>query len=220
MLVRIQPGPAGEPSALVCDHGRELLSEFLRLFYARNWVSGTGGGICAVTPDGRLLLAPSGVHKERVQPDDFFTIDMRTGAIVTRPADTRLQPSACAPIFRSIIHRRGAGAVMHSHALSAVLAADLAIDGQVSFACLEMLKGIRGVSNQDRHLVPVIGNTPEEPDLTQEVELVLGQERFGRSACILVRDHGAYIWGTDLWEAKRHAEVYHFLFEAARARHT
>jgi ribulose-5-phosphate 4-epimerase/fuculose-1-phosphate aldolase len=35
---------------------------------------------------------------------------------------------------------------------------------------------------------------------------------------VLVRDHGAYIWGEDLWEAKRHAEVYHFLFEAIVAR--
>jgi ribulose-5-phosphate 4-epimerase/fuculose-1-phosphate aldolase len=35
---------------------------------------------------------------------------------------------------------------------------------------------------------------------------------------VLVRDHGAYIWGEDLWEAKRHAEVYHFLFEAVVAR--
>ena len=31
---------------------------------------------------------------------------------------------------------------------------------------------------------------------------------------MLVRDHGAYIWGADIWEAKRHTEVYHFLFEA------
>jgi ribulose-5-phosphate 4-epimerase/fuculose-1-phosphate aldolase len=108
---------------------------------------------------------------------------------------------------------------MHSHALAAVLAADLAAGGAVSFASLEMLKGIRGVTNRDRHAVPVISNTPEEADLTQEAELVLADERFAHSACILVRDHGAYIWGADLWEAKRHAEVYHFLFEAARARH-
>ena len=32
------------------------------------------------------------------------------------------------------------------------------------------------------------------------------------------RDHGAYIWGADIWETKRHAEVYHFLFEAVLAR--
>jgi ribulose-5-phosphate 4-epimerase/fuculose-1-phosphate aldolase len=34
-----------------------------------------------------------------------------------------------------------------------------------------------------------------------------------------VADHGAYIWGADVWETKRHAEVYHFLFEAILARH-
>ncbi len=36
---------------------------------------------------------------------------------------------------------------------------------------------------------------------------------------IVVADHGAYIWGDDVLEAKRHTEVYHFLFEATVARH-
>jgi ribulose-5-phosphate 4-epimerase/fuculose-1-phosphate aldolase len=46
----------------------------------------------------------------------------------------------------------------------------------------------------------------------------LSDERFAASYAIAVRDHGAYLWGADPWEAKKHAEVYHFLFEAVRAR--
>jgi methylthioribulose-1-phosphate dehydratase len=197
---------------------RELLTELLRLFYAKNWVSGTGGGICATTPDGGLWLAPSGVHKERVSPRDFFLVDVATGGVLAGPEDQRLRPSECGPIFRAAILRRRAGAVMHSHALSAVLAADLAQGDAVVFERLEMLKGIKGVSYRDRHAVPVIANTNREADLVHQAEAVLADDRFGGSYCILVRDHGAYIWGADAWETKRHAEVYHFLFEAARAR--
>ena len=47
---------------------------------------------------------------------------------------------------------------------------------------------------------------------------MLKDDRFAASFAILVADHGAYIWGDDVWEAKRHTEVYHFLFEAAVAR--
>ena len=47
---------------------------------------------------------------------------------------------------------------------------------------------------------------------------MLADERFAQSAAVIVADHGAYIWGEDVWEAKRHAEVYHFLFEATVAR--
>jgi ribulose-5-phosphate 4-epimerase/fuculose-1-phosphate aldolase len=39
-----------------------------------------------------------------------------------------------------------------------------------------------------------------------------------RSYAIGVRDHGAYIWGSDVWDAKKHTEVYHFLFEATVTR--
>jgi ribulose-5-phosphate 4-epimerase/fuculose-1-phosphate aldolase len=108
---------------------------------------------------------------------------------------------------------------MHSHALSSVLAADLAggrddliIEG------LEMLKGIRGVTNQSKHAVPVIHNTPRERELLDQIRLVLENPIFTDAFCILVRNHGAYIWGADLWEAKQHAEIYHFLFEAVVAR--
>jgi methylthioribulose-1-phosphate dehydratase len=197
---------------------RELLCELLRAFYVREWVSGTGGGICALDPDGNMLLAPTGVHKERVQPPDFFVIDPRDGSVVRPAADPNLKPSECNAIFRAAIGGRDATSVMHSHALSAVLAADLTNRDHLAIRDLEMLKGIRGLTNRDTHLVPVITNTPREFELTDQVEAALKDERFEGAYAILVRDHGAYIWGADLWETKRHAEVYHFLFEATVAR--
>ena len=196
---------------------RELLCELLRLFYDKGWVSGTGGGICALESPGRLLLAPTGVHKERVRPGDLFVVDAGTGDVLEPPADTSLRPSECGDIFRAIIRERGAGSVVHSHALSAVLACDNAKDAIV-IERLEMLKGVPGVSNTGRHLVPVVANTPREPELTTDVERVLADGRFADAYAIGVRDHGAYMWGAELWEAKKHTEVYHFLFEAIHAR--
>jgi ribulose-5-phosphate 4-epimerase/fuculose-1-phosphate aldolase len=110
---------------------------------------------------------------------------------------------------------------MHSHALIAVLAADLAKAADadhIEIRDLEMLKGIRGGTNEDVHVVPVIRNTPRERELVAQVEAALRDPRFEKSFAILVADHGAYIWGADVWETKRHAEVYHFLFEAVLAR--
>jgi methylthioribulose-1-phosphate dehydratase len=200
---------------------RELLCELLRVFYTKGWVSGTGGGICGPADGGGLLLAPTGVHKERIQPDDFFTVDRRDGEILARPDDPALRPSECKTIFTMAARERGAGSVVHSHALSAVLAGDLAaVDGSdhVAIRDLEMLKGIRGVGNRDTHLLPVIRNTPREAELTEQLARVLADPRFASSFAVVVADHGAYIWGDDIWEAKRHTEVYHFLFEAVVAR--
>jgi len=199
---------------------RELLTELLRAFHARGWVSGTGGGISGPADGGGLLLAPTGVHKERIRPDEFFTVDTADGRIVRSPDDASLRPSECNSIFCLAARERGARSVVHSHGLSAVLAGDLAgEDDHLAIRDLEMLKGIRGVANRDVHVIPVIRNTPREGELVEQLERVLADPRFERSFAVLVADHGAYIWGDDVWEAKRHTEVYHFLFEAAVARH-
>jgi methylthioribulose-1-phosphate dehydratase len=198
---------------------RELLVELLRAFYAKGWVSGTGGGICGPADGGGLLLAPTGVHKERVQADEFFTVNPADGRILRAPADAALRPSECNSIFCLAARERGARSVVHSHALSAVLAGDLASGADhLEIHDLEMLKGVRGVGNRDVHLVPVIRNTPREGELVAQLETALGDPRFGSAFAVLVADHGAYVWGDDVWEAKRHAEVYHFLFEAVVAR--
>jgi len=197
---------------------RERLCDLLRRFYDNGWISGTGGGICALEAPGRLLLAPTSVHKELVRPEDFFVVDVESGRVLEAPPNERLRPSECGDIFRSVIKLRRAGSVVHSHALSAVLACDLTRDDALAISSLEMLKGLPGVTNTDTHLVPVVPNTPREPELVGSVDRLLSDERFGASYAIGVRDHGAYIWGADVWEAKKHAEVYHFLFEAVVAR--
>jgi methylthioribulose-1-phosphate dehydratase len=199
---------------------REMLVELLREFHGRGWVSGTGGGICGPADGGGLLLAPTGVHKERVRTDDFFVVDPADGRVLTAPSNPALRPSECNAIFCLTHRQRTAWSVVHSHALSAVLAGDLAGDtsDHLTIRDLEMLKGIPGVGNEDVHLVPVIRNTPREAELVEQLTAVLADPRFSDAYAVIVRDHGAYIWGDDVLDAKRHTEVYHFLFEATVAR--
>jgi methylthioribulose-1-phosphate dehydratase len=198
---------------------RDLLCELLRVFYDKGWVSGTGGGICGPSDDGKMFLAPTGVHKERVRPDDFFVVDPADGTVLVPAVDPSLRPSECNGIFCAVARLRGSHSVMHSHAIGAVLAADLAGRGDhIALGRFEMLKGIRGVSNRDTHLVPVLPNTPREDELVEGVERALKDDRFAASFAILVADHGAYVWGNDVWECKRHAESYHWLFDATTAR--
>ena len=198
---------------------RDLLVELLGLFYTKGWVSGTGGGICGPADGGGLLLAPTGVHKERVRANEFFTVDPRDGRVLGSPADASLRPSECSPIFCHAALAREAHSVVHSHALTTVLAGDLASGtDHIEIRDLEMLKGIRGVGNDAVHLVPVIRNTRRERDLVDEFARVLADARFADTFAVVVADHGAYIWGSDVWEAKRHTEVYHYLFEALVAR--
>ena len=148
---------------------RELLVELLGVFYAKGWVSGTGGGICGPADGGGLLLAPTGVHKERIRPDEFFTVDPADGRSVAAPRTPR-PPSE--RVQRDLLAwPRGSaarGASSTPTRSSAVLAGDLAAaDGADHLAIrdLEMLKGIRGVANRDTTSLPVIRNTPREAEL-------------------------------------------------------
>ncbi len=69
-------------------------------------VSGTGGGISIKTAD-YIVMAPSGVQKERMQPDDMFVLDAKTGNPVHTP-EAKPPParppklSECAPLFMAV----------------------------------------------------------------------------------------------------------------------
>ena len=50
-----------------------LICELCRQFYGLGWVSGTGGGISIRDAEG-VWIAPSGVQKERLEPDQVFLV--------------------------------------------------------------------------------------------------------------------------------------------------
>lgn len=186
-----------------------LIVELCRQFYDLGWVSGTGGGI-SIREGGRIYMAPSGVQKERIAEQDLYVLD-EAGAILRAPEQAGLKPSACQPLFYNAFRLRNAGAVIHSHALPAMLASLL---HREAFECtqIEMIKGIEGHGYYDRLVVPIIENTAHECDLADSMARAI--ENNPRTHAVLVRRHGVYIWGRDWVQAKTHAECYHYLFDA------
>lgn len=190
---------------------RKLICELCRQFYAQGWVSGTGGGI-SIRDGERVYMAPSGVQKERVEPEHIFELDL-AGEVVRAPAgDFKL--SACAPLFLNAFEIRGAGAVLHSHSIHAMLATLIPGD-ELRVTHLEMMKGIRGTGYHDELVVPIIENTAHECDLADSMAAAM--RAYPASDAVLVRRHGVYVWGADWIQAKTQAECYHYLFQAAVA---
>ena len=188
---------------------RALIVELCKQFYAQGWVSGTGGGV-SIRQGGRVYIAPSGVQKERIRESDIYVLD-DAGNVLERPETPSLTPSACSPLFFNAYRLRGAGAVIHSHAMHAMLATLVARE---VFECteLEMIKGISGHGYYDKLRVPIIENTAHERDLADAMAQAI--EAHPRTQAVLVRRHGVYVWGKDWVEAKTQAECYHYLFEA------
>ena len=188
---------------------RELVCELCRNFYALGWASGTGGGI-SVKEEGLIYMAPSGVQKERLAPEDLFVLD-GDGRILEEPG-RGLKLSQCAPLFLHAYKLRNAGAVLHSHSVNAATAT-LLFDKSFRIRNMEMQKGVEGYGAFDTLEVPIIENTAYECELADSLEEAI--RNHPKSHAVLVRRHGVYVWGRDWKQAKTHAECYDYLFEAA-----
>eukprot|EP01061_Rhynchopus_euleeides_P037135 TRINITY_DN62921_c0_g1_i1.p2 TRINITY_DN62921_c0_g1~~TRINITY_DN62921_c0_g1_i1.p2 ORF type:complete len:240 (+),score=131.54 TRINITY_DN62921_c0_g1_i1:72-791(+) len=194
------------------EHAKNLIPELCRLFYANGWATGTGGGI-SIKQEDKIYVAPSGVQKERIHPDDLFILDNK-GELVESPKKA-LKMSECTPLFMNAYLERGAGAVMHSHAPEAVMATML---WGKEFRCthLEMLKGIRvgstaeALNYYDDLVIPIIENTAREAQLKER--MLQAMRDYPDTNAVLVRRHGVYIWGPTWEKAKAMSECYHYLF--------
>jgi methylthioribulose-1-phosphate dehydratase len=188
---------------------RELVCELCRHFYQLGWASGTGGGI-SIKEGGRIYMAPSGVQKERLLPEDIFVLNEEGGIVEEPGGGTQL--SQCAPLFMHAYKMRHAGAVLHSHSIHANLVTQL-FKKKFRIQGMEMQKGLQGYGAFDSLEVPIIENTAQERDLADSLGQAIRDNP--KTHAVLVRNHGVYIWGRDWKQAKTQAECYDYLFEAA-----
>jgi methylthioribulose-1-phosphate dehydratase len=124
--------PAGEPSGSEPTEGvhgpgpsegeegklREELCEAMAAIHQRGWCDGTGGNFSCVLKREPLLLlmAPSGVDKGRVQPQELIVVD---GEGQVRLGSGRA--SAETLLHLAIVKETGAGAVLHTHSQAGTL---------------------------------------------------------------------------------------------------
>ena len=180
--------------------------------HRRGWCDGTGGNFSCVLRDEplELLMAPSGVDKGLVAPDDLITVD-GDGQLL----DGSGKPSAETLLHLAIVKNRGAGAVLHTHSQAATLLSKLACPsgesaGWIKLTGLEMLKGLEGIKSHDEEVkIPVLANDQDLKRLSTAAEPVLSEAPHG----LLIAGHGLYAWGANLEGAKRHLEILEFLLE-------
>ena len=188
----------------------EQLAEVGRLCYARGWAFGTSGNFSAVVGRAPLTVAitTSGVDKGLLEANQIVEIDEERR--VLRGSG---RPSAEAALHLAIVRARGAGAVLHTHSVWSTILSDAGTDGGIVIDGYEMLKGLDGVrTHEHQERLPIIDNTQDWAGAVPRVAAALRDHPAAHG--FLIRRHGLYTWGRDLAEAKRHAEILEFLFEA------
>ena len=203
--------PVTVPSPSSANLAKQL-GAAMAAIHRRGWCEGTGGNFSCVLQRQplQLLMAPSGVDKGSVSPEQLIVVDER-GEVLRGSG----RASAETELHLALVQTCGAGAVLHTHSQAGTLlsqhyAPHGAGVAQLSLQDLEMLKGLEGVSSHtSRVAIPVLDNDQDLRRLRSVAEPHLGAAPYG----LLIAGHGLYAWGKDLETARRHLEILEFLLE-------
>ncbi|MDE2484557.1 MAG: methylthioribulose 1-phosphate dehydratase [candidate division NC10 bacterium] len=193
------------------EQARTALAEITAGFARRGWFPGTSGNLSArVSAPGEpllLVVSASGRDKASMTTADFLLVD---GSL--RP----VEPGSVRPSSETVVHARiygatGCGCVLHVHTVWNNLIAELFFSkGEVALRDLEMIKGLDIWEEGAEIRVPIVENLFDLPALADAVVARITDRRVPG---VLIRRHGLYAWGANLFEAKRHVEAFEFMWE-------
>ena len=189
----------------------ELLSATAREFYRRGWARGGSGNYSALLARRPMRLCITAAGDEIATLDDTNFLELDDDAEIIqgfgRPADETLLHLA---IYR---HRPKARCILYTQTAPGLLLADRCfVDGGLMLKDFEALKGIEGANSAARvEKIPIVENSADQVALSHVIANVLIDNES--SNAVLIRRHGLYVWGETIEQARRHAEIFEFLFE-------
>jgi methylthioribulose-1-phosphate dehydratase len=159
------------------------------------------------------LVSESGIDKSKFSEDNFLPIYYSTREMHEKYKSTGRKSSDETDIHLTIYQITKANCVLHSHILDSILFADL-FPGKkfATISNLELLKGFKGVKTHELEInIPLFDNTQDIRSLAETIKpAILSQpDSYG----LLLRGHGVYVWGDSVEEAKRHLEVFEYIFK-------
>jgi len=180
-------------------------------FYNRGWVLGTSGNFSALIEREplRVLITASGNEKGVLNETHFLEINEKATVL-----NGIGKPSAETDIHLAIYDLKPeTGAILHTHSVWGTILSDVWFEkGSIEIEGYEMLKGLAGVRTHDhREFLPIVENSQNYDELSVTIERVLQQNQEAHG--VYLRRHGLYTWGATVAEAKRHIEIFEFLFE-------
>ncbi|MDG1991417.1 MAG: methylthioribulose 1-phosphate dehydratase [Pirellulales bacterium] len=209
---------SGDLRAALCAIGRE--------FHSRGWSLGTSSNYSVVA--GRnpleLLITASGKDKSALTKNDFVAVDS-SGQLI-QGHELKGKKSSAETLLHCLIAKLlpDVGAILHTHSIWGTTLSRQALTTQQTLGAIriegyEMLKGLEGITTHDTTIdVPVFQNGQDMVELSDRIREVFISPDGGPSEAsahhgFLLSGHGLYTWGRTLADARRHIEIFEFLFE-------
>lgn len=182
------------------------MAETIRRYNAKGWSPATSTNYSFKDQDGTIWVSRSGVDKSAFEADDFITVNsegLATGEFAgVRPSAETLIHCVLYELFPET------SVILHSHSVYPVLMS-VVKDHEIVFEGYEVQKGFDGqVTHENEISVPVFDNTQEMSEFRETLKAEVSRIRHHS---FVMRKHGTYAWGKDLFEAKRHLETLEYL---------
>jgi methylthioribulose-1-phosphate dehydratase len=188
-------------------------------FYRRGWVLGTSGNFSKLLARDpmRIMITASGIEKGELGETSFLEVDEK-GDILQGFGKPSAETLIHLTIYRAI---GNVASVLHTHSVWGAILSDVFLqNGAIEIEGYEMLKGLSGVTTHEHtEQVPIVANSQDYVRLAETIEKVINERPDIHG--IYLHRHGLYTWGESVSEARRHVEIFEFLFEVlGRSRRT
>ncbi|MCS6904913.1 MAG: methylthioribulose 1-phosphate dehydratase [Bacteroidia bacterium] len=188
------------------------LLDVIRFIHQKGWAPATSTNFSFRVeefPD-IIFVSRSGVDKSLITAEDFIPLTLEGKA---------LQESLDLPSSEALLHlaiyksTQNTQAVLHTHSKAATILSIIFNKKKLlELQGFELLKGLNGINTHHAQVtVPIFDNTQNMPELAQKFTQWL--ENHPSTWGILIEGHGFYTWGNSVADAKKHLEVFEFLFD-------
>lgn len=186
---------------------KSKLVDTIRNYNHKGWSPATSTNYSFRDEQG-IWVTRSGIDKSQITEDDFILVN-NEGNPVGRYSE--IIPSAETQIHCDLYKLfPEAKVILHSHGKYPVLCSQKNQDF-IEFSGFEIQKGFKGqLTHEQKVNIPIFENSQEMSFFSEQ----LSKRKLElENSCFIIKQHGTYAWGDNLFEAKRNLETLDYLCE-------
>lgn len=191
---------------------REVLAA-ANFLHRQGWTPATSSNFSYRHPERPdvFFISISSKDKGELTEGEFIPVDFQGRPL----AETPHKPSA-ETLLHALVYANlpQTGVVLHTHSVNGTVLSKLfEKQGGLTIGNFEILKGLEGIKTHEAEIfLPVF---PNDQDMTRLAARIRDwwQGREMPPYGFLLAGHGLYTWGETSAQARRHVEVFEFLFD-------
>ena len=193
----------------------EFMVSLIRDMHARGESPATSGNY-SYRPEKSegdfFMLSESAVDKSIFGRDNFIGVSEKAEVL---PLWEKKGRDVCdeTKLHLVVYNNTDAHCIFHSHGVDSIFFAEMFPGQEIAYITgLELLKGFHGITSHEETIrIPIFENSQD----IQKLSITLDNYIKKNPQCygFILRGHGLTCWGKSVWEAKRHLEVFRYLFE-------